>query len=46
MLFNYIYSGMMWGYQWISKLSTQIALYEHVHDNGTQLLNQMFKVKI
>ena len=34
----------MWGhYQWILKLLTQIALCEHVYDNG--LLNRNFKVK-
>ena len=34
----------MWGhYQWILKLLTQIALCEHVYDNG--LLNGNFKVK-
>ena len=45
--FYYIYSGIVWEhYQWISKLLTQIALCEHVYDNGKQLLNRNFSVKI
>ena len=41
--FYYIYSGIAWGhYQWISKLLIQIALCEHVYDNGTQIVKPKF----
>ena len=38
-MLDYIYYRIVWGYyQWISKLLTQIALYELVYDNGTQIV--------
>ena len=41
--FYYNYSGIVWAhYQWMSKLLTQIALCEDVHDNGKQIAKPKF----
>ena len=37
-MFDYIYSVIVWDYQWVPKLLTQIDLYEHVYNNGTQIV--------